>query len=181
MLSISYLSRYLNNPVPSLCRAAKRVVRYLLNTKDKRLKIGGSTYPYLRVFCDSDWAGCRDTRRSTGSILVALGDSFIICLCWRQIRVADSSCVAEYYVYTPAVKEVIWCRSLLAELGVKFKYTTVMFSDNQAAKAIAEDPVFHKQTKAIGIIYHFVREAVAAGIITIEYLETLRNISDINT
>ena len=94
---------------------------------------------------------------------------------------ADSSCVAEYYVYTPAVKEVIWCRSLLAELGVKFKYTTVMFSDNQAAKAIAEDPVFHKRTKAIGIIYHFVREAVAAGIITIQYLETLRNISDINT
>ena len=179
--AISYLSRYLNNPVPSLCRAAKRVVRYLLNTKDKRLKIGGSTYPYLRVFCDSDWAGCRDTRRSTGSILVALGDCFIICLCWRQIRVADSSCVAEYYVYTPAVKQVIWCRSLLAELGIKFKYATVIFSDNQAAKAIAEDPVFHKRTKAIGIIYHFVREAIAAGIVTMQYLETLRNLSDINT
>ena len=179
--AISYLSRYLNNPVPSLCRAAKRVIKYLMNTKDQRLKIGGSTYPYLRVFCDSDWAGCRDTRRSTGSILVALGDCFIICLCWRQIRVADSTCVAEYYVYTPAVKEVIWCRSLLAELGIKLKYASVIFSDNQAAKAIAEDPVFHKRTKAIGISYHFVREAISAGVVAISYVETSKNLADINT
>ena len=76
---------------------------------------------------------------------------------------------------------MIWCCSLLAELGIKFKYATVMFSDNRAAKVIAEDLVFYKRTKAIGIIYHFVREAVAAGIITIQYLQTFRNISDIKT
>jgi hypothetical protein len=79
------------------------------------------------------------------------------------------------------VKEVIWCRSLLAELEIKLKYSTAMFSDNQAAKAIAEDPVFHKRTKAIGISYHFVREAVAAGIVHIDYLESQRNLADINT
>jgi hypothetical protein len=179
--AISYLSRYLNNPVPSLCRAAKRVIKYLLNTKDRRLKIGGNTYPYLRVFCDSDWAGCRDTRRSTGSILVALGDCFIISLCWRQNRVADSTCVAEYAVYTPAVKELIWCRSILAELGIKLKYSTAVFSDNTAARAIAEDPVFHKRTKAIGISYHFVREVIAVRLAHIEYLESSLNLADINT
>ena len=80
---------------------ADSVIKCLMNTKDRCLKIGGSTYPYLGVFFDSDWAGCRDTRLSTGSILVALGDCFI------QIRVANSTCVVEYYVYTPAVKEFI--------------------------------------------------------------------------
>ena len=179
--SVSYLSRYLNNPTPQLCRASKRVVKYLLNTKSMRLKLGGSTFPYLRVFGDSDWAGCRDTRRSTGSILVFLGDCIIHWICWRQNRVADSTCVAEYMVYTPAVKEIIWCRSILAELKIKLKYATILFSDNQAAKAIAEDPVFHKRTKAIGIQYHFVREAIAEGIVAIEYIETDRNLADINT
>ena len=149
--SMSYLSRYLNNQTPQLCRASKRVVRYLLNTKSMSLKLNGPTFPFLRVFGDSDWAGCRDTRRSTGSILVSLGDCVIHWICWRQNRVADSAYMAESMVYTPEVKEIIWCRSVLAELKIKLKYTTILFSDNQAVKAIAEDLVFHKRTKAIRI------------------------------
>ena len=78
-------------------------------------------------------------------------------------------------VYTPAVKEIIWFRSIIAELKFKLKYGAVLFSDNQAAKAIAEDPVFRKRTKAVGIQYHFVKEAIAEGI------ETDRNLADINT
>ena len=179
--SVSHLSCYLNNPTPQLCRSSKRVVRYLLNTKTMTLKLGGLTFPYLRVFGDSDWAWCRDTRRSTGSILLFLGDYAIHWICWRQNTVADSTCVAEYMVYTPAVKEIIWCRSILAELNINLRYATILFSDNQAAKAIAEDPVIHKRTKAIGIQYHFVREAIAEGIVAIEYIETDRNLADINT
>ena len=75
--SVSYFSRYLNSPTPQLCRASNRVIRYLLNRKAMRLKLGGTTFPYLRVFGDSDWAGCRDTRRSIGSILVFVGDCVI--------------------------------------------------------------------------------------------------------
>ena len=109
---VSYLLRYFNNPTPQLCRASKRVVRYLLNTKLMRLKLGGPTFPYLRVFGDSDWTGSRDTRRSTGSILVFLRDCVIHWICWRQNKVADSTCVLStwFIVYTPAVKEIIWCR-----------------------------------------------------------------------
>ncbi len=94
---------------------------------------------------------------------------------------ADSTCVAEYMVYAPAVQEIIWSRSLLAELKFKLKYATVMFSDNQAAKAIAEDPVFHKRTKATGTQYHFVREPINIGIVAIDYIQTDHNLADINT
>ena len=179
--AVSFLSRYLDIPTPSLCKASKRVVKYLLNTKSIRLKLGGVTFPYLRVFADSDWAGCRDTRLSTGSIIIFLGECAIHWICWRQNRVADSTCVAEYMVYTPAVKEIIWFRSILAELKFKLKYATILFSDNQAAKAIAEDPVFHKRMKAVGIQYHFVREAITEGIVAVDYIETDRNLADINT
>ena len=61
------------------------------------------------------------------------------------------------------------------------KYATILFSGNQAAKAIAEDPVFHKRTKAIGIQYHFVREAIAEGIVMVDYIETDRYLAEINT
>ena len=78
------------------------------------------------------------------------------------------------------MKAVIWCLYLLSAFGIKLKYASVIFSDNQAAKAIAEDPVFHKRTKAFGISYHFVREAISAGVLAISYVETSKNLADIN-
>ena len=60
------------------------------------------------------------------------------------------------------------------------KYATVLFSDNQAAKAIAEDPVFHKRMKTVEIQYHFVRKAFAEGIVTVDYIETDSNLANIN-
>ena len=89
--SVSFLSRNLDNPTPFLCRASKRVVKYLLNTKSIRLKFGGTTFRYIRGFADSEWAGCRDTRRSTGSTIIFLGECAMHRICWRQNRVSDSN------------------------------------------------------------------------------------------
>ena len=37
---------------------------------------------------------------------------------------------------------------------------------------MAKNPVFHKRTKHVQIRYHFVREAVEQGTITLEYCRT---------
>ena len=49
---------------------------------------------------------------------------------------------------------------------------TLIFEDNQGAISMAKNPVFHKRTKHVQIRYHFVREAVEQGIITLEYCRT---------
>ena len=41
--------------------------------------------------------------------------------------------------------------------------------------------MFHKRTKAIAISYHFVREVISAVAVAISYVETSRNLADINT
>ena len=55
---------------------------------------------------------------------------------------------------------------------------TLIYEDNQGAISMAKNPVFHKRTKHVQIRYHFVREAVEQGTITLEYCRTYEMLAD---
>ena len=65
----SILSRFLINPAPAHIRSAKRVLQYLKGTMIYGIILGGLKYsPYdldIQRYTDSDYAGDRDTYRST--------------------------------------------------------------------------------------------------------------------
>ena len=69
-------------------------------------------------------------------------------------------------------QEAIWLRQLREDLGVTEADPTLIYEDNQGAISMANNPVFHKRTKHVQIHYHFVREAVEQGTITLEYCRT---------
>jgi hypothetical protein len=54
----------------------------------------------------------------------------------------------------------------------------VVYEDNQGAIALAKNPEYHARTKHIDIQYHFVRECVENGRITLEYCETADMLAD---
>ena len=53
---------------------------------------------------------------------------------------------------------VLFCRTLLTELGFAPQGPTQILTDSKSAIAIAADPVAHKRTKHINIRYHFIRQ-----------------------
>jgi hypothetical protein len=55
------------------------------------------------------------------------------------------------------------------------------FNDNQACLTIATDPVAHRRTKHIDIRYHYSRQLIAAGKMTVSYLPTHDMLADILT
>lgn len=59
----SQLAQFLDSPGTQHWVAFKRVLRYLKHTVDTGLKLGGSKVS-LKIYCDSDYAGCPYTRRS---------------------------------------------------------------------------------------------------------------------
>ena len=116
----------------------------------------------------------------TGYVIYAQGGAII----WKskkQPTAARSSAEAEYVALADTVSELMWMLMALKELGVTVDGDVSVFIDNQAAQAMATNPVNHERTKHIDIAYHFVREVVQAGVVKLFYISTKNNISDLLT
>ncbi|MCO5567221.1 hypothetical protein L7F22_020910 [Adiantum nelumboides] len=70
---------------------------------------------------------------------------------------------------------------LLADLCECQQAPTTIFTDSQSAMAVARNPVLHARTKHIEVHYHYVRERLHAGEITLTYCPTQDNIADLFT
>jgi len=83
---------------------------------------------------------------------------------------------------TEATKELKWIRTLLAELGYSNnsndELPTDLFSDNQSAIALSQNPVSHARAKHIDICHHFVREAIQDKVIWVQYVPTTEMTAD---
>ena len=91
---------------------------------------------------------------------------------------ALSTVEAEYMALSVATQEAVWLRQIQEELVVTEGGTTLIYEYNQGAISMAKNPVFHKHTKHVQIRYHFVREAVEQGTITLEYCHTDEMLAD---
>ena len=58
-----------------------------------------------------------------------------------------------------ALKEAIWLRGLLSELGLRQSMTTV-HCDCQSAIHLTKNQMYHGRTKHINVKYHFIREII---------------------
>ena len=73
--SVSALCRFMKNPGRVHWTAVQRVLAYLRGTASMPLAFNGSKGIVPHGYCDADWAGDRDTRRSTtGYVFSMSGD-----------------------------------------------------------------------------------------------------------
>ena len=136
----------------------KRIFHYLKGTQSHTLTYGGSDdllNQDLNIFCDANWASEANRKLVSGCVITIAGGA----IAWsskKQTSVALSTAEAKYISTTHAAKQVLWHRSLFQGLNFKLPRTsTIFFSDNQAAIAIAHHPEFHARTKHIDINHHF--------------------------
>ena len=62
----------------------------------------------LKAFCDADWEGCPDTRKSLTGYCVFLGDALISWRSKKQDIVSKSSAEVEYRSMATTTCEVTW-------------------------------------------------------------------------
>ena len=73
----------------------------------------------MKVATDSDWAGCKRTRKSTNGGVIWLGNHCIKAWSVTQAALALSSAEAEYYAMVDGVLKAKGIQTLGAELGFK--------------------------------------------------------------
>ncbi|KAL5577780.1 hypothetical protein UlMin_019479 [Ulmus minor] len=180
--SASLVSRFMSNPGREHWEAMKWVLRYIKGASDVGLlyKQCEGDSAKLMGYVDADHAGDLDKRRSlTGYIFTLFGCT----VSWKaqlQSVVALSTTEAEYIAVTEGVKEAMWLKGLVGELGCVHDKVEV-FCDNQSSIHLTKNQMFHERTKHIDIKFHFIRDVVSQGIVSVEKVHTDDNPADMLT
>src|SRR6266702_596646 len=179
--AVGRLSSFCNSFRLEHWSAAIRVLRYLKSTRTMCLNLGGTNQLRLLGYSDSDYANCMETSRSVGGYCFTLGSGMISWSSRKQPTVADSSCYAEYIALQGASHEAIFLRQLLDGLMLLPPGPSPLYCDNDAASRLAEDHVWHSHTKHIRVKYHYVREQVLTGELSVQRVNSKDNTADILT
>ncbi|PKU67898.1 Retrovirus-related Pol polyprotein from transposon TNT 1-94 [Dendrobium catenatum] len=167
--AVNLLCQQMHQPYDIHFQLLKRVLRYIRGTLSLGLPITSSSLK-LHAYSDSDWATDPATRRSISGHCAFLGSTLISWCVKKQTTVARSSTEAEYRSLALATAEVLWLRQLLRDFSITTTQPTELYCDNSSALALAQNPVFHSRTKHIDIDFHFIRDCIAQGKLTVHHL-----------
>ncbi|OMP05523.1 Integrase, catalytic core [Corchorus capsularis] len=179
--SIQVLSQFLHSPRQEHLYAVMRVLRYIKCSPGQGIILPSNGSLEFKAYCDSDWAGCSVTRRSTTGYFILLGSSPISWKSKKQTTVSRSSADVEYHAMSTTTSELFWLRSLLHDLQVSQSSPMLLHCDNQAAIQIAANPIFHERTKHIEVDCHFVREQIQSKELATTYIPSAAQLADIFT
>jgi hypothetical protein len=178
--AVNSLCQHMHQPTTSHLVAAKRVLRYIRGTLSHGILFQPGPLR-LTAFTDSDWAGDPVDRRSTIGFLIFLGNNLLTWASKKQPTVSRSSIEAEYRALAVGAVELTWIRMLLRDLGIYISHALVLWCDNTSAISLASNPVFHARTKHVEIDYHFVREKVVRGDLSVQFISTTDQLADLLT
>ena len=180
--SVSKLAQFMNNPREQRWTALKRVLRYLQGTRELGICYSRSEEELtLSARTDAIWREDPDDSRSTNGYVILKQGGPVAWKSQKQQSVALSSTEAEYVGQTMAATTIMWSRNLLHELqitGTIPKNATVIYADNQGAIKLAENPIFKKRSKHIAVKYHYTRDLIQFGEISLQYKKTQEMIAD---
>ncbi|KAK9824528.1 hypothetical protein WJX72_011105 [[Myrmecia] bisecta] len=177
--AVGALSKFMASPTTIHWQAALGIVRYLAGTAQYALNFGGGDST-LEGYCDADYAGDLDTRRSTTGYVFILNGGAISWCSKRQPTVAASTSEAEYIAAAQAVKEALWLRHLLKDFAESVGAIKI-HADNQSALKLMRNPVLSMRSKHIDVVYHFARERVARKEVKFVYAKTENMLADMLT
>jgi Reverse transcriptase (RNA-dependent DNA polymerase)/gag-polypeptide of LTR copia-type/Integrase core domain/GAG-pre-integrase domain len=179
--AVSIISQFMHSPRTTHLDVVNRILRYLKGCPGQGILMKRNyDTNSIAGYSDADWAGTFD-RKSTTGYCTFVGGNLVTWRSKKQNVVARSSAEAEYRAMASTASELVWIKQLLHDMGFNYNKPMIMYCDNQAARHIASNPVFHERTKHIEVDCHFIREKVQAKEIETSYVNSNEQLADVFT
>ncbi|CAI7905600.1 unnamed protein product [Closterium sp. NIES-54] len=188
------LARVVQCPNEEKVAARMRVAKYLGQTPtvglqysaaaQRRQKGADRVEPerlFLTAFSDASFASEPEDMTGVGGFICCVGGGPIAWERKKQMNQALSSLESKYMELFHAVREIVWQRRLLAELGEEQQGPTPLYCDSQGVIALAKNLVLHGLTKHMRVKWHWAKSMVVAGEFELHYVKTTRQPADMMT
>jgi hypothetical protein len=186
---VAYFTTRLLHHDPDDMVALKKLIGYIIHTKDKTLKLSPKQ---LRILCMADAAyGNHFDRKSHTAILIMLDfdekskniTGLVHGHSGKQGHVAQSTAESEVYAQAEALKYLLWLKHLLQEMGVKLSDDKIVFyQDNQAAIRMAQKGSgTFKYTKHVEHRFFLIKDHILKDNIVMVFLDSDSMVADLLT
>ena len=134
--AVKEICREMSRPTTKGSGRLKRLARYLVAVPELKIEFGcDGEEEWIDAFSDSDWVGCKSSRKSTSGGLLCWGGCLMKSWSRTQATIAISVGEAEYYATVSAAAEALGFQSLMKDLGIDLKIR--IWTDSSAAKSVA--------------------------------------------
>ncbi|GJV25470.1 hypothetical protein Tco_1378165 [Tanacetum coccineum] len=173
-------ARYQDKPTEKHLKEVKRIFHYLWGTINTGLWYTKDSGFELTGFSDADYAGCKDTFKSTSGGAQFLDEKLVSWSSKKQYCTALSTTEAEHVSLSACYAQVLWMRTQLTDYGFHFNKIPI-YCNSKSAITISCNPVQHSRTKHIAVCYHFIKEPVEKGTIELYFVKTDYQLADLFT
>ena len=172
---VNDLCQRMSNPTQQSLVKLKRLARYLKRERQWRQVFKyGKTVEEVTTFTDSDWAGCKETRKSSSAGVVMLGEHALKAYTRKQKISAE----AELYAAALGASESKGIVSLLRDQGFEKKPAL-------AIDAKATEHILHRQgigkLKRIDVAYLWIQDEVRSHRLRVRRVRSEDNVADLGT
>jgi hypothetical protein len=188
LTAVNKLASQQAHPTEHVVAASHRLLQYAARFPSATVTIRPSN---MQLMCHSDasYLSEANSRSRAGGVLF-LGthdpgtadrpNGSIDCFSVIIPTVVASAAEAEYAALFLAGREAVSARATLTDLGYSQIAPTII-CDNQCAVGIANKAVKQKQSKAIAMRYHWIRDRVASGDLNVTWHPGTTNLADFFT
>ena len=173
------LARHMAKPTQAAWSALRKLGRYLIGAprvvQEYRMQ---RKQRVLFQWCDSNYAGCTRTRKSTNAGMLMHGCHLIRGYSTTQAVPALSSGEAEFYSVVKATASVLGSQSLAADLGQKLQCE--VGTDSSAAKAMALRQGLGK-ARHIHTSLLWIQQIFSEKKAVLRKVDTKKNLADVGT
>jgi hypothetical protein len=182
LVAAGILGSAASNPGNEHLKGLNHVNKYLLNTIDESITLGGDSDVELFGFSDAAFIRDGDSKPQYGYCFYLNRNSgAVYARSMKGNTVSMSSTEAEMKALVETVKECIWMREFLKEISFEQQKATTIYVDNTATIALTESMKNTKNIKHFLLILNFLRQEINNKTIILKYIDTNNNVADILT